>query len=63
MIARDELETPAPRVDVHTTDGRVIDLTGFSPAAAIERLRQAGIVVEMIRETRHYIRKGETCGA
>ena len=44
------------RVIVYLYDGREIDLSDLEPDAAIAKLRAAGVALEDIRETRHYIR-------
>ena len=43
------------RIEMHLTDGRVIDLTGLSPDDVFEKLAFEGVTPALIRETRHYV--------
>jgi ribosomal protein S27AE len=46
------------RVEVELITGRVIDLSGLSPAVAIARLHALGVTPADIRATRHFIPAG-----
>lgn len=55
---------PDRRIELHTRDGRVIDLTGLTVDQVFALLERMGIGVVDIRQTRHYVdlRNGEGKG-
>lgn len=46
------------RCVIHLLDGRAIDLSGLTAAAAIARIRSLGITPADVRETRHTLPEG-----
>lgn len=46
------------KIEVHLTDGRVIDVSDLDTVAMFQKLREAGVTLELIKETRHYLPEG-----
>ena len=47
------------RIEVHLTDGRVIDVSDLDTRAMFEKLHEAGVTsLELIKETRHILPAG-----